>query len=588
MKQSARQVYSIFWQYARKYRGLIFWMLLSLFIGTGAYIALPLYYQKFFDTLTAFTPGQAGAIEKLTSVLLFILGINAVMWAFARISFFSAMHFELSVMEDLANACFSYLHGHSYRFFTNQFTGSLVRKVNRFVDGFEGVADKIYWDLLALVLRIVGALIVLFFYNVIVGAIVFLWIGLYLITNYVFSIYKLKYDKASAEVDSETAGRLADTISNNLNIKIFSAFDDEFRWFRDLTHKQRTFAGYAGNLTGVMDAVQGGFLAVIEVLVFLFAIRLWNKGTFTIGGFVLVQGYIFLLSRHLWSFGRTMRDLYRNLANSFEMAEILNTSHEVTDKPSAKDLLVEKGQVEFSDITFTYTKTREVIKHFNLVIAPGEKIGLVGPSGAGKSTLIGLIFRFFDLQEGGIYVDGRNIADVTQDSLRRHVALVPQDPVLFHRTLKENIRYGRREASDEEVVEAAKLAHCHEFIAGFPQGYDTFVGERGVKLSGGERQRVAIARAILKNAPILVLDEATSSLDSRSEGFIQDALSYLMRAKTTIVIAHRLSTVMKMDRIVVLKEGKIQETGSHEELLQKESGLYKKLWDLQVGGFLGA
>lgn len=588
MKKNAKQVYVIFWQHARKYKGLISLMLFSVVAMTAVYTAMPLYYQKFFDTLSVFSPGQGGALEKLTSILLFILLLQVTMWIFARISFFATAQFELRVMEDLANVCFVYLHGHSYRFFSNQFTGSLVRKVNRFVDGFEGVADKIYWDLLPLILRVIGVVGVLFFYNVTIGVIMFSWIVLYLGTNYVFALYKLKYDRASAEVDSETAGRLADTIANNLNIKVFSSFGDEFRWFRDLTHKQRKVANVAWNLSGVMDAVQGGFVAIIEVLIFFFAIRFWNAGIFTIGGFVLVQGYLFQLFRHLWNFGRTVRDLYRNVANSLEMTEILNTPQEVTDKPGAKELAAQRGEVEFKDVTFTYTKTREVITHFNLEIMPGEKIGLVGPSGAGKSTLIGLIFRFFDLKEGAIYIDGQNIADVTQNSLRRAIALVPQDPVLFHRTLMENIRYGRREASDAEVIEAAKQAHCHEFITQFPQGYDTYVGERGIKLSGGERQRVAIARAILKNAPILVLDEATSSLDSRSELLIQEAFSYLMRDKTTIAIAHRLSTVMKMDRIVVLKEGQIQETGKHEELLQKESGLYKTLWDLQAGGFLSA
>ncbi|HVU79954.1 MAG TPA: ATP-binding cassette domain-containing protein [Candidatus Paceibacterota bacterium] len=244
------------------------------------------------------------------------------------------------------------------------------------------------------------------------------------------------------------------------------------------------------------------------------------------------------------------------------------------------------GAIEFKNIEFHFSKTASILKDFNLVISGREKVALVGPSGAGKSTITKLLLRLYDIKSGSIEIDGQNIADVTQDSLRDAIAFVPQEPILFHRTLMENIRYGRRGASDEAVIEAAKKAHCHEFISKLPQGYDTFVGERGIKLSGGERQRVAIARAILKDAPILVLDEATSSLDSESEALIQDALEVLMRGKTVIVIAHRLSTIMKMDRIVVLEGGKVVADGTHDELLAQK-GLYHKLWSIQAGGFIG-
>jgi ABC-type multidrug transport system fused ATPase/permease subunit len=227
-----------------------------------------------------------------------------------------------------------------------------------------------------------------------------------------------------------------------------------------------------------------------------------------------------------------------------------------------------------------------VLKNFNLKIAGGEKIALVGPSGAGKTTVTKLLLRLYDVKGGAIKIDGQNISDITQDSLRDAISFVPQEPVLFHRTLMENIRYGRRGASDEEVLQAARQAHCHEFIERLPEKYNTYVGERGVKLSGGERQRVAIARALLKNSPILVLDEATSSLDSESEALIQDALETLMQGKTVVVIAHRLSTIMKMDRIVVVESGTIAAQGTHLELVKQE-GLYRKLWSIQAGGFIG-
>jgi ATP-binding cassette subfamily B protein len=258
----------------------------------------------------------------------------------------------------------------------------------------------------------------------------------------------------------------------------------------------------------------------------------------------------------------------------------------VKNGEDAKDLMVSEGKIDFKDIVFYFTKERQILENFNLSIQPREKIALVGPSGAGKSTITKLLLRMYDVIQGEITIDSQNIAAVTQESLRNAVAFVPQEPILFHRSLMENIRYGRRDASDEEVIEAAKKAHCHEFISEFPAGYETYVGERGVKLSGGERQRVAIARAILKDAPILVLDEATSSLDSESESLIQEALDFLMEHKTVITIAHRLSTIMKMDRIVVVEQGRVAAEGTHDELLRDTNGLYHKLWSIQAGGFM--
>jgi ABC-type multidrug transport system fused ATPase/permease subunit len=267
------------------------------------------------------------------------------------------------------------------------------------------------------------------------------------------------------------------------------------------------------------------------------------------------------------------------------MVDILKEPHEVQDARRAKPLAVSRGAIGFSDVKFSYNQTRTVLKDFNLNIEAGEHVALVGPSGSGKSTVVKLLFRFYDLDKGKILIDGQKISGVTQESLRDQVSLVPQDPSLFHRSLKENIRYGKLDATDEEVVEAAKKAHSHDFISSLSQGYDTLVGERGIKLSGGERQRVAIARAILKDAPILVLDEATSSLDSESEMLIQDALKTLMKGKTSIVIAHRLSTIMQMDRIIVMQDGRIIDQGTHQELLKRQ-GMYKKLWEIQAGGFI--
>lgn len=440
-------------------------------------------------------------------------------------------------------------------------------------------------EIISLAVRIVIILAVLFTQKPLLSFILFVWVVVVILVNYIFSLYKLKYDTQQSEVDSEVTGNLADTITNNVNLKIFTSFPEEFQRHSALTAKQSSIRRKAWILDEHMSTIQSLLFVVLEFFIFFYAVRFWNEGRLTIGDLVLVQAYVLNIFVHIWDIGRVIRRLYQRLADAKEMTEILNTPHEIQDKYRAKTLKVRGGKIEFRAVDFAYTKTRNVLENFNLTIQAGEKVGLVGPSGSGKTTITGLLFRYFDLIDGSISIDGQSIADVTQDSLRANLSLVPQDPILFHRTLEENIRYGKSAATKKEVLRAAHLAHCHEFIKKLSYGYETFVGERGIKLSGGERQRVAIARAILKNAPILVLDEATSSLDSHSEAMIQDALDNLMKGKTSIVIAHRLSTIMKMDRIIVIREGTIVEQGSHTELLNN-GGLYQKLWTMQAGGFI--
>ena len=326
-------------------------------------------------------------------------------------------------------------------------------------------------------------------------------------------------------------------------------------------------------------------MLIIQIVLFYIATIYWGRGELTVGDFVLMQAYLITTFNRLVSINRTLRRFYDALADAQEFVAILEEPHGIQDVPNAPQLVVPQGAVDFKDVTFHFNAQQPILKSLNLSIRPGEKVALVGPSGAGKSTITKLLLRFYDVSGGAIEIDGQEIAKVTQDSLREAIAFVPQEPILFHRTLMENIRYGRRDATDEEVIEAAKQAHCHEFILGLKYQYETYVGERGVKLSGGERQRVAIARAILKDAPILILDEATSSLDSESESLIQDSLKTLMQGKTVLVIAHRLSTIMNMDRIVVIEGGDIVADGTHQELLA-QGGLYQKLWSIQAGGFL--
>ena len=560
-------------------------MLFCVILAVLAGVIMPLYYKQFFDILSSNLKTDGGAAA-LFKVLWFIAGLEILRWIFWRCAFFSANEFFSRSMASLTNSCYSYLHRHSFKFFNNNFVGSLVKRVNYFVRAFENICDRITWDILPLIVEMVFILVVLFRLNVILGTAIAVWVILFLGFNWFFSSYKIKYDLERSAAETKSTAHLADTITNHANVKLFVGYGREVNAFKKLVDTVRRLRKFTWSLDNVFESIQGGLSALIDIVLLYIAIRLWQRGALTIGDFVLIQAYVITMVGRVWSFGRLIRNVYTDMADAAEMTQILDTPHEIQDRPRAKKLLVTKGEIIFKDVDFYYNETRQIFSQFNLNIQPGEKVALVGPSGAGKSTVIKLLLRQHDIAKGKILVDGQAIDQATQESLWQNISLVPQEPLLFHRTLMENIRCGQPDASDKEVNKAAKLAHCHEFISEFPEQYDTYVGERGVKLSGGERQRVAIARAILRNAPILVLDEATSSLDSESEHLIQDALNKLMENKTVIVIAHRLSTIMKMDRIIVVDHGEVVESGTHAELLKSPSSLYAQLWKRQAGGFL--
>ncbi|MEI8124024.1 MAG: ABC transporter ATP-binding protein, partial [bacterium] len=411
-------------------------------------------------------------------------------------------------------------------------------------------------------------------------------VTLYFSFSFIFYKWRMKYDIEMAKVDSEVTGLLSDNISNSQTISLFNSFVKEIESYKQATIKQAKIIIKTWNYAGVYETLQQFLVCAVEFVVFYYAIKYWQADKLTVGGIVMIQIYIVSLAKQIWSINFILRNIFESLADSKQMTEIMITPYEIQNTKNASDIKMNGGEIEFNNVSFTFNETKNVLDNIRCKILRGEKIALVGASGAGKTTFIRLILRLYNLTNGQILIDGQNISQVTQESLRQSISLVPQDPVLFHRTLMENIRYGRREATDEEVREAARLAYCDEFIDTLPDKYETFVGERGIKLSGGERQRVAIARAILKKAPVLILDEATSSLDSHSEALIQNALDNLMKNCTTIIIAHRLSTIRKMDRIIVMENGKIIEDGTHDELSNKDSGVYKDLWELQVGGFI--
>ncbi|MFA6446382.1 MAG: ABC transporter ATP-binding protein [Candidatus Paceibacterota bacterium] len=579
------QIIKQFWLGMGNYK-MVFWLCFVLFtIATSLNMFVPVYYKQFFDILGN-SVEKSPVVSSLTHVIFIILAIHLISWISFQVSMRIYNKMESGVMAKLKQKSFNYLILHSYGFFTNNFTGSLVQRVNRFSRSFERLADSIVFNLLPLFITVVASIAVTWVLAPMVSLVIIIWVVIYSIFNISFSRWKMKYDIEVSKADSSTTGVLSDNITNHNAITLFGGYEKESQYYKEVTDDQAKKTSYSWTLGQYVDMTQAFLIYMVEFVVFYYTIKFWDRGLATIGTFVLIQVYIIGLAQQLWGLNRIVRGIYESLADSKEMVEILLLDHEVRDIPRAKELSVRSGVIEFVNVIFSFNKTREVLHKINLNIGAGEKVAFVGPSGAGKTTLIKLILRLYDLAGGTILIDKQDIKDVTQESLRKNISLVPQDPVLFHRTLLENIRYGKHDATDEEVKRAAKLAHCDEFIDLLPLKYDTFVGERGVKLSGGERQRVAIARAILKNAPILILDEATSSLDSNSESLIQDALDNLMRDRTTIVIAHRLSTIRKMDRIVVLDKGTITEQGTHDELINKDDGLYKILWNLQAGGFI--
>jgi ATP-binding cassette subfamily B protein len=543
----------------------------------------PLFMKQFFNELQS--RPQSSLTEALFVTLFFIALTWGFDWVFTQLQRSAIQGLESRVMERLYAKSFDYLMRHSYNFFVNNFAGSLVHKTGRYARSFEILFDTISQQFLPTLLFIIGATFILFLQNHILGIILAVWDVLFIVLQIYLSRLRQPVRNVRAAADTKLTGAISDSISNQSTVSLFAAHGYELKQFSNTVSEWRkaTIRSWSSD-----QWVQGGlslFMTAIQVVIMYVAILFWSKDLLTLGDFYLIQAYLLGTFNRLIGINYSLRRFYDAYTDASEMVAILETPHEITEKPKAKKLTVEKGSIEFKKVYFRFNLETEILRDFNLHIAGGQKVALVGPSGAGKSTITKLLLRMYDVTSGAIDIDSQEIANVTQDSLRRAISFVPQEPVLFHRSLIENIRYGRHNATDAEVMDAAKKANCHDFIAALPLGYETLVGERGIKLSGGERQRVAIARAILKNAPILVLDEATSSLDSQSELLIQQALDVLMQGKTVLVIAHRLSTIMKMDRIVVLEHGKIVADGTHSELLS-QGGLYAHLWNIQAGGFL--
>lgn len=481
---------------------------------------------------------------------------------------------------------FEYILGASHQFFQDHLSGRIVSQITTLADHIELIVHRISFDLIRGSSLLIVSFCVSFGVNPTFFCVLIVWFICFASFSIWMSTRFIHLADQHAENESLVADQIVDTISSQSNVRIFSQTAFELARMDDyLKPLLEAFKKKEGFVV-VLDVVQGAMIAAMMGLNVYFLVHLYDMGQVSIGDFALILGLSMELGHMMWFTMSRVDDFYQAYGKCKQSLSALMVSLDIQDKPDAKPLVVHKGQIVFNNVQFHYRDMKPLFLDQSIDIQALTKVGLVGYSGGGKSTFVNLVLRLYDVTGGSICIDGQNIRDVMQDSLRKNIAMIPQDPFLFHRSLMDNMRYGRMDATDAEVMEASKKAHAHEFITKLPQGYASLVGERGVKLSGGQRQRIAIARAILKNAPILILDEATSQLDSVTEGFIQESLAELMHEKTAIVVAHRLSTLLHMDRILVFDKGNIVEDGTHHELLAK-AGLYRQLWNAQVGGFIG-
>lgn len=481
---------------------------------------------------------------------------------------------------------FDYVQQHSQRYFSNHFAGSIANKISDMPQSASHLFQLITGLFLPVILAL-GISIVLFgLVNPLFALILGGWVAIHFAICLLFSKKCDHYANVHAEARSTLQGKIVDSLSNYLNVKLFSGhrFEKKFvyKYQTDEVIKHQKSLLYVEKMKAALGIV---CFLMAGIGMNWFMLYAWQKEMITTGEVVFIFNTSWNITQMTWIAGLEFPTMFRDLGVCRQALTVVQAFHDVKDVPGAKELKVSKGEIAFNAVTFHYQSNTKLFQNKSVFIRAGEKVGLVGFSGSGKSTFVSLILRYYDVESGKIIIDGQNISEVTQSSLRAAIATIPQDASLFHRSLMENIRYGNLNATDEEVMTASKKAHCQEFIERLPEGYSTMVGERGVKLSGGQRQRIAIARAILKNAPILILDEATSALDSMTEKLIQESLHNLMEGRTTLVIAHRLSTLSGMDRILVFKEGKIVEEGSHDYLINN-GGHYAEMWQMQTGGIL--
>ncbi len=581
-----KMVLGFVWQFMKRQKWLFLTVLvldcLSLPVETYLW---PYIFHIIVDIFARYELDRMAAWDLLKGPIVWALTLVVYVETASRIMGWFMAKGVPKLQANLRMAMFDHIQHHSPGYFNERFAGSLANKITDMTTHVEAILHQLWWPVIPMIMTCVLGVVFLWFVSPIFAIILFIWSVIHLATCLIFARYSADYQHKHGEARSALLGKIVDSLTNNFAVNLFYRFRYEQKLVYPFQKDEERASAIANCYVEKMRCILSFVYFSVGIIgAFGTFIYLWLHGHITTGQAVQVFSSVWGFSMVLWAVGAAFPIVFQSVGILRQAYSVMEDPQDLRDNPNPKTLVVSQGSIVFDKVSFHYGE-KELFRNKTVKIKGGEKIGLVGYTGSGKSTFVSLILRFFPLANGKITIDGQNIADVSLESLRQQIALIPQDPILFHRTLKENIAYGNPEASEDEILKAAKLAHCHEFISRLPNGYSTKVGERGTKLSGGEKQRIAIARAILTKAPILILDEATSSLDSITEQYIQESLDLLMKNRTSIVIAHRLSTLSSMDRILVFNKGAIIEEGSHNQLLAA-NGHYAKLWNMQIGGFL--
>jgi ATP-binding cassette subfamily B protein len=583
-----REVLAFLFRHWRREKWLVVWIALCIIVATVADLLMPVYSGKLVDAIATHAAAHSPALRDALRAIAMMALLGVVLTVLRYVAIAGIIRLTLRLMMRFASDSFWRVQRFSTDWHANNFAGAIVRRITRGMWAVDLMDDILLMEMLPALLVLVGSSLLLGLrwpgmgIVVAVGAVAYIAVSVSLSLYYVAPAARL-----SNAQDTRIGAAIADAITCNPVVKSFGAEKrEDYRLAKVLdkwnNRTSRTWVRATRNGSAQMLLLQG-----LRTLVLAYAVWLWWQGRATAGDMTFVLTSYFIVHGYLRDIGQHVRNLQRSANEMEEMVEFHSQPLGVADRANARPIRVKQGEIVYDRVTFRYgAQIEPLFRDFSLRIHSGERVGLVGHSGSGKTTFVKLLHRLYDVSGGRIVIDGQDTSHVTQDSLRAQLALVPQEPILFHRTLAENIAYGRPDAAMEEIEKAAQLANAHEFILRQPKGYHTLVGERGIKLSGGERQRVALARAFLANAPVLVLDEATSSLDSESEALIQEAMERLMAGRTSIVIAHRLSTVRMLDRILVFEHGKVVEEGTHEELVRREGGTYRRLFERQALGLI--
>ncbi len=572
------------WQNVRPFKGYFFGLLLTGIIWGLLLSYTPYMLKCIIDSVNQkHKPVTALVHDTYPYALLYLF-----FWLLQAIGFrvndWLRLRLFPEVRRSIIDSMFRYVNRHSHQYFENQFAGSISNKISDMSGASVSLLIKVD-EAFAQIVALCVATVVMLKVNFLFALILILWASSMLLVSGLFSKTAFAYSHVFSESKSKLSGKIVDSITNFKAVQSYARYDFENAHLKevidDTVQHDRRMQRYILKMRLAQDST---FMLLMSAML-LGLLYLFSKSMVTVGDFVLILSLSLSIFQAMWWLANQFVQFAEEIGRCTQALTLIKKSHDITDKANAGTLATSKASINFNNICFSYVPGTPVFDHLNLNIQANKSIGLVGYSGSGKSTLVNLLLRFYGVDSGEILINQDNIADITQDSLRDHIIFIAQDVNLFHRSLLENIRYGRIDATDEEVYEAAKNAYADSFIRQLPEGYDTLVGERGVKLSGGQRQRIAIARALLKKAPILILDEATSSLDSVTEAAIQNSLKTLIQDKTTIIIAHRLSTLTIVDEIVVMDKGRIIEQGSHDALIAKR-GHYQKMWQKQSDGFL--